>query len=426
MTSNNDFVSVYWNTVLCGEIRKINATTISFRYDATWIEKRLPAISFSLPVQSDWCAEDRSTNFFDNLLPEEDVRKSIARHEGFHQHDIFSFLKNKGQECAGALCIIPQNKSLSDYSNKGLEDITDKIASILTTRKKIIQEIKPLGIEIPTRISLAGAQDKLPVRIENGRMYVPHDLSPTTHIIKPDNNNFQGIVYNEFLCMRLASLSGLTVPQHNIIFVEDDIPLYVVERFDRKKQADGSITRIHQEDFCQALGINKDYKYQKAGWGFSYEDMVSLLFENNISNKEDAQIQFLESMVFNALVGNTDAHAKNFSILHKGNQATIAPLYDIVSSDIYSDIDSSLSIAIGTSYCRETLYRADWELFAKDLRLQKKVVFTKIEQVLQRIQHAQKEILQYIPENQQAHVVWDALNLVMQRNKELLEKSLCR
>ena len=228
----------------------------------------------------------------------------------------------------------------------------EELASIL----KELPKRPLLAGEEGIRLSLAGAQDKIAVRIEDGEICLPLGGAPSTHILKPAVERFEGVVFNEALCMKLAAEAGLpaaSVETRNV----DGMDYLLVERYDRIHQAgpdaEPVVDRLHQEDFCQARGIVPERKYQKEG-GPSLKQCFELLREVSSAPVIDLA-RLLEAVIYNYLAGNNDAHGKNFSLLYRGFgtadlEIRLAPLYDIVSTVYYPELSRDMAMKIGGEY----------------------------------------------------------------------------
>jgi serine/threonine-protein kinase HipA len=192
---------------------------------------------------------------------------------------------------------------------------------------------------------------------------------PSTHILKPqpDDDEYPDIAVNEYFCMRLADKCGLAVANVELI-TADTRPCLVVERFDR----DTGITptrRLHQEDLCQALRLTPDFKYQKPDWAIpSYAALAQLLDEHSLRPGAD-RLAGARAAVFNFLVANADAHAKNISLLHETSGIRLAPLYDVVCTGAYPDLNNELALGIGDEFDPLKIGAAQWSDLAYDFRL---------------------------------------------------------
>ena len=297
------------------------------------------------------------------MLPEASNRKVIARIFGISDKNDFAMLGQIGGECAGAVTILPVNTAIQAADNH-YRDLTDNELT------KILQDLpqRPLmagadGI----RLSLAGAQDKIAVRLDKAKMSIPLGNAPSTHILKPAIATYDGIVFNEALCMALAAEAGLAAAE-TTIGRTGDIDYLLIERFDRYPDEQGQTHRLHQEDFCQALGIPSEIKYQDEG-GPSLKDCFSLLRVASSTPVIDLRA-LLDAVIFNLIIGNHDAHAKNFSLLYLPDRSTrFAPLYDLVSTVFYPELTARMAMKIGAEGKSELVFPKHIERFAKDAGL---------------------------------------------------------
>lgn len=189
--------------------------------------------------------------------------------------------------------------------------------------------------------------------------------SATTHIIKPVNLNFPDLPRNEAFCMELARKTGLDVPDSELIKMGKH-ELFIVSRYDRQ-ESDHKVIRIHQEDFCQALGFPVSRKYQEGG-GPGFAQCRELIDEYLSDQGADARINLARIMVLNYLIGNHDAHGKNFSIIH-GKELRIAPFYDLVSTQVYPALDNKFAMAIGQTYKADRIKEHSFRLFVTDMNI---------------------------------------------------------
>jgi serine/threonine-protein kinase HipA len=290
-----------------------------------------PLLSLSLPLTNRQYSQGTVRPFLDGLLPEGEARKSIARDVGVGETDTFGLIRELGRDCAGAIVIQPMD-----------EDAPVR-PTILTAEKlepeeleTLVRELKsaPLGVGGRVRISLAGVQEKLVLtRMLDGSWGRPVDGTPSTHILKPEIAAYPETVENEAFCMRVAKHLGLDVANVETTVVGAR-KLIVVERYDRIIDDSGSVERVHQEDFCQATGTAPDLKYEENG-GPSLKRIASILEGVAIPGSLDT---LLRSVTVNSMIGNGDAHAKNFSLLHNPDGSLqLTPLYDLMSTLYYED-----------------------------------------------------------------------------------------
>jgi serine/threonine-protein kinase HipA len=290
-----------------------------------------PLLSLSLPLTNRQYPQGTVRPFLDGLLPEGEARKSIARDVGVGETDTFGLIRELGRDCAGAIVIQPMDEAAPIRT------------TILTAEKlepeeleTLVRELKsaPLGVGGRVRISLAGVQEKLVLtRMLDGSWGRPVDGTPSTHILKPEIAAYPETVENEAFCMRVAKRLGLDVANVETTVVGAR-KLIVVERYDRIIDGGGSVERVHQEDFCQATGTAPDLKYEENG-GPSLKRIASILEGVAIPGSLDT---LLRSVTVNSMIGNGDAHAKNFSLLHNPDESLqLTPLYDLMSTLYYED-----------------------------------------------------------------------------------------
>jgi serine/threonine-protein kinase HipA len=290
-----------------------------------------PVLSLSLPVTSRRYTQGVVRPFLDGLLPEGESRKAIARDVRIPERDTYGLISALGRDCAGAIVIQPADDPPPPVPTTGTAEPLSP-AELET----LVRELKsaPLGVGGRVRISLAGVQEKLVLtRMPDGSWGRPVDGTPSTHILKPEMATFPGTVENEAFCMRIAKHLGLQVAAIETTEIGGR-KLIVVERFDRIVDADGAVERVHQEDFCQATVAAPEMKYEEDG-GPSLRRIAGIVAS---VAAPDSLKRLLEAVTVNTLIGNGDAHAKNFSMLHTASGAlTLAPLYDLMCTLTYGD-----------------------------------------------------------------------------------------
>jgi serine/threonine-protein kinase HipA len=355
----NKHLSVYLHESRAGELTQDKHGRISFAYDEGWLESAsaLP-LSHSLPLRAEPFDGKECQGFFAGVLPEEDNRRLIAAILGISARNDFALLEQIGGECAGAVTFLPVESKLpaSDFEYQTLTE--DELGEILRELPK-----RPLMAgKRNVRLSLAGAQNKLAVFVDENGISLPLRNAPSTHILKPAIANFDGVVQNELFCMELARKLGLPtakVSKGN----SEGIEYLLVERYDRLRIAGGGTMRLHQEDFCQALGLPPYMKYQNEG-GPTLAQCFSLVREVSTSPAPDL-LNLLDAVVFNYLIGNNDAHGKNFSFLYKTvsgvRVAGLAPFYDLISTRFYEELSPKMAMKIGTKYLPQQVALRHWE-----------------------------------------------------------------
>jgi len=294
-------------------------------------ELGVPLLSLSLPLTGQRYPHGIVRAFLDGLLPEGDARQAIAREAGVSTDDTYGLIRAVGRDCAGALMISPDEEPAPPQPTTltaeplAEAEIADLVANLRSA---------PLGVGGRVRISLAGVQEKLLLtKMPDGKWGRPVDGTPSTHILKPEIARLPNTVENEAFCMRLAKHLGLSAASIETTLVNGR-KLIVVQRYDRVIHQDGSVQRLHQEDFCQATGVLPDKKYQEDG-GPALTRIAGIL--QAVAPAIDVEA-LLKAVVLNVLIGNGDAHAKNFSLLHHPPGVLgLAPLYDLMSTLYYGD-----------------------------------------------------------------------------------------
>ncbi|HEY4812263.1 MAG TPA: type II toxin-antitoxin system HipA family toxin [Solirubrobacteraceae bacterium] len=273
-----------------------------------------------------------------------------------------------GRDCAGAVRLVAADEALQALSAPG--SVTWLSEGEVAERLRELREDHTawLGREFTGQFSLAGAQAKTALLYENGRWGEPAGTAATSHILKPAVAGLDDHDLNEHLCLDAAGRAGLVVARTHVERFGDESAI-VVDRYDRRVR-DGQLSRIHQEDVCQALGLHPDRKYQRDG-GPGPADVVDLL--RNVMAPlaaDDAVWRFFDALVWNWLIAGTDAHAKNYSLLLAGGDVVLAPLYDIASALPYGVHERKLRFAmkLGGDY-RVYPERNTWDKAAKELAL---------------------------------------------------------
>jgi serine/threonine-protein kinase HipA len=342
------------------------------------LEAQMGCLSLSMPIRSAPYEGAVVRNWFANLLPEGRIKEVIAKRLRIPPSDDFALLAAIGGECAGAV-------SIGQDSATAADDETDLETLFYLAGDGAIDGAWALA-GAPHRLSLAGAQDKLAVvREPDGRLRLPRHDELSTHILKPDSSSLRGLRELEALGLRLAAHVGLNVIDCELANVGGRQAL-LLARYDRGANADGSPQRLHQEDFCQALGYPSEMKYQSQG-GPTLAECAALI-HTKASMGPKARQGFLDWVAFCALIGNADAHGKNLAILH-GAQATfsLAPLYDLVPTIAFSEreIDRTPALAIGNAHHIDQVDASDWDVFAHQTGYAPRFVRRRVADLAERI-----------------------------------------
>ena len=352
------------------------ATTLT--YADAWLAApdRFP-VSLAMPLQRGPLGSELVLPWLMNLLPEGEPLRAMTRAVGVAPEDALGLIAETGNDLAGALSIAPQQPR----GDPGYRPIPDADAL-----ERIIEELpaRPFLIgEEGVSMSLAGAQDKLPVAMIDGQIAVPINGAPSTHILKPDNPRLPGSVQNEALCMVLARRIGLNVAPVTT-GVAGARSYLLVERYDRTG-TDTEVHRLHQEDFCQALARPPAAKYEFNGTGTrgpSIADMFTLVRQHMTARDIN---RLLDAVILNIAIGNVDSHAKNYSILLGPGAPQLAPLYDLMSGLAWTNITQNHAQAIGGQRRGRHIYGRHWRRMAEVAGLAARGTVQRVGQVTTRL-----------------------------------------
>ena len=294
------------------------------------------------------------------------MRRLIARQFQVSGQNDFALLDHIGGECAGAVTFLEPGQALP-APNQG-DDVQwlsdEEVVAILDE----LPHRPMLAGKEGLRLSLAGAQDKLPVVFDGARLGLARNGTPSSHILKPAIHDVEDSVTNEGFCMALAEAMRLK-PAKSKVHAVLSRPFLLVERYDRIVDAQGHRQRLHQEDFCQALGVIPEMKYQNEG-GPDLAQCFELV--RRVTRPNAPQIlRLLDYVIFNALIGNHDAHAKNFSLLYRGKIPVLAPFYDTLSTAVYPTLTPKMAMKIGSKYKFSELQARHWLQFSEGVGLAK-------------------------------------------------------
>jgi serine/threonine-protein kinase HipA len=335
----------------------------AFSYERAWqgLRGAFP-VSLTMPLDESEVVPALFAPWAANLLPEAAQLTAVGRQLGVAPGDLIGLLSEIGRDTAGALSFgAPGAVSTEDWREVEGEAALERIIDELP-RKPF------LAGEDGVSMSLAGVQSKLAVAVDSsGRICIPLNRSPSTQNLKPDAEHLWGSVENEAFCLALARRCGLAVPGFTTGQAGKRSYL-LVERYDRRRVDDGW-RRTHQEDFCQALGRWPAAKYERNQTGTRGPSLVDLVeFARRHLGPRDL-LALLDLAVFNILACNTDAHAKNYSLLVRAGGAALAPAYDIMCAEPYENITRNLAMTIAGKNRGEHLKRRHWERFFREARL---------------------------------------------------------
>ncbi|MCC2097765.1 MAG: HipA domain-containing protein, partial [Hyphomicrobiales bacterium] len=255
-------LDVYYNHVLTGTLQQDQDGALIFGYQTDYLAMQdARAISVAMPLREEPYPDRITRSYFSGLLPDERARQRLAAALGVSAGNSFGLLEVIGGECAGALSLLPQGSAIPNTDRQPPEILTqERLAEIL----ELLRTRPLLGGEAGIRLSLAGAQDKLAVCVIDDQIALAKDGRPTTHIVKPFVPGLDASVENELFCMTLAARVGIAAPEVDK-GKAGATDFLLVRRYDRIDDTSGVIRRIHQEDFCQALSIPPELKYEDEG-----------------------------------------------------------------------------------------------------------------------------------------------------------------
>ena len=366
-------LAVFLDGVRLGTVTQSRGGALSLSYDEAYRSRPgATPLSLSMPLTAAEHPNRRISAYLWGLLP--DSPGALARlgsEHGVSANNPFSLLRHVGRDAAGAVQLMPDGEDAPDAAVRRGEvewlsddDFTELVENLATHA----DDWSPGRFE--GRWSLAGAQPKVALHRdpETGRWGIPRDSTPTTHIIKPVLPQYQQHHVNEFLCLGAAREAGLLAARTEIIETPR-VRALVSERYDRVRDASGRWRRVHQEDLCQALSVPPTLKYQTDG-GPGVAQIADLILRLGVEDRQISARRFLEALAFNVLIGGTDAHAKNYSMMLAGGRAQLAPLYDVASAaayDQYRRLVSPMRIGDHTYFLDVTV--KDWAKIGTRLRL---------------------------------------------------------
>lgn len=381
-------VSIERNGVMIpvGRISGIGTSDSQFKYSEENLrDQTATAISISLPLQDEPFTPTQTTNYFDGLLPEGFTRRSVAQWMHVGESDYLSILHGLGRECLGAICITEEGET----QEAAYEPITRQQVQALAAEGAA----KTSELVMKAHLSLTGASGKVGLYYasDNDAWYLPQGTAPSTHIVKQSHVRLDAIVTNEQLSLMTAARCGITIPHSFIINTgggaEHEV-LFATRRFDRVFPSQPIMVsglprplRLHQEDFAQALGIPAADKYEREQEAYM-KSMFDLLRKRSADPVAD-QIRLWDTIVFDYLIGNTDAHIKNFSLLYSADLKSIrlAPAYDIVSTTVYEQSTRDMAFHIGGDLSVDAITKDSFRRAAKEVGLGERMAMRRFDNI---------------------------------------------
>lgn len=370
-------LDVYLNDRKVGRLDDDNGS-LSFAYDLNYLSSLVrEPLSHALPFRSEPFRHNEIEPVLSNLLPDDIIRTRLGEILQIPRENTFALLKAIGGDCAGAISFFPSGVELGVTSSEEFRELTDDEAGkVLDNLEK-----RPLDIgEEGLRISGAGAQDKLIACVKKGRVYLPLNGTASTHIIKTEIRNYPGSVENEWYSMALASACGLSTAVSEIALIGGK-RRFISTRYDREIR-DNRIKRLHQEDFCQMLGVDPSRKYEALG-GPGIVSSYRLLRELSVTASNS--LEFIDRVIFNFLVGNGDAHGKNFSVIYRDGVALLAPMYDVMSTTVYPEVGKRMAMKIDEEYSFKWISIGKFMRMASKIGVSEKIMTREIDKIASKI-----------------------------------------
>lgn len=394
--NEGDRLDVYLHGGVAGALERRSQARLRFTYREEWVAAERQPLSLSLPVRREPYEHEECAPFFEGLLPEGDFLKAIARTLQVSASNPFQLLTELGGECAGAISMAPAEGPEPGRDPRSPRWLSaEELGGLLADlpRRPLIAAIDEVEDGGGFRLSLAGAQDKIGVLVERDQIGLSHGKPPTTALLKAPIPHVEESVANEAFCMQLAACVDLDAAAA-VPSVADSHEYLLVHRYDRSRESpDG---RVHQEDFCQALGLVPAVKYEKEG-GPAVADCAELIRRHCSAPARDITM-FLDALLFNFAIANYDAHAKNYSLLLDGpGSIRLAPFYDLISTVVFQGTDRKLAMRYGGENRPAYLRGRHLDRLAKDLGVKPALVRRRAADMRERLKAAVEEARLLLP-----------------------------
>jgi serine/threonine-protein kinase HipA len=417
----SDLLDVYLHGERAGTLERKSQARLGFLYSEAWVEEGRAPISLSLPIRQAPYDHEDCAPFFEGLLPEGEFLKAISRSLHVSAGNPFQLLAEIGGECAGAISVGPPGGPVPGRSKAPPRWLEDRELGKLLSDLPERPLLATIDEEDGFRISLAGAQDKVGVLFEEDRVGLSRGNPPSTHIVKAPIPGVPDSVANEAFCMALALHSSLEVAAAEPRTAADAEYL-LVTRYDRDsgQPPDG---RLHQEDFCQALGLVPAVKYENEG-GPGIADCGNLIRGHSGAPARDI-IALLQALLFNFLIGNNDAHSKNYSLLLDGpGSVRMAPLYDLLSIAAIAGTSRDLAMKYGGEKRVSYLRRRHLRRLADELAIKGPLVERHARSMIERVLPGVQDARRSLPTGFQGAEALDRVEGVISKRAERLQKAV--
>jgi serine/threonine-protein kinase HipA len=417
VTTVAETLFVHYQQQTVGELTLATSGLIEFKYRPEW--QRNPdafPVSISLPLGGNFDVQ-ASHNFFVNLLPEANVRQQICQSLQISQGNDFELLKAIGGDCAGALAItlsdraVTQDQRYEAVSERQLADWsigTPNAFSAVTGQDEV-------------RLSLAGAQDKLPVHIQDDGIFIPLGNTPSTSLMKFASPIYSHLPENETFVTMLAGAVGLPVVDIRLRPTKRSA-IAVIARYDRVLE-NGNYRRLHQEDFCQTLGIGAARKYEKEG-GPGLRQCAEIIRRHTSFPLVELQ-KLMQWTLFNLMVGNADAHGKNLSLLYVDRRRLqLAPFYDLVCTRNYKNISRHLAMSLGSVTDPDQIGAKQLHALADDLGMRPTVVTKAAASMSDQIQQTMPDVVARFADTFGPSPVLERIPIIIRKQLRRLKTTL--
>lgn len=374
---------------------------IEFVYD----ENTSAPISLSLPREGR-ATKSAAGRFLENLLPENPrARRWMAEAYRVDSLDTIDMLTVAGGDVAGGHVLLPANQEPTTE----LPELNPALERDIAARIRAVKDNSDAwtvqgAVE---RFSLAGTQGKFALAKVDGDWYWSNATVPSTHIVKPARTDLPGLEAVEATTLSLAVRTGVPAPPAEILTASDQTA-YIVERFDRASSDRTPLAhRVHTEDLAQSLRLTPDTKYDP-----TTHQIIDLLKVHDTA-AHTLQEAFLRQLAFNTLIGNADAHAKNYSLILRPEQVEFAPLYDAVPVSLYPQYDQQLAMRIAGVRYSQAVTAAHWRKFSRTAGLDTEWAMQTVADVAERMRRELATAWDALPEAQA-----DRLRTEMDRTTE--------
>jgi len=418
--------SVWYQERQVGTLLEDNHHTLRFAYAREWLQDGFP-ISIRLPL-ANGTQEVDAHSFFSGLLPEGHARQRICRQRGIDVQDDVGLLFAIGEDCAGALSILPGDAQPA-FEPAALDHLSEReLEQLILSQGQRVGEVTGE----PQRFSLAGAQDKLPVIYDATAYALPNRAHPSSHILKFET--VPGVCFAEYIANDMARRMGLPVVETDYLQSQtgdDSVPFLRIRRYDRRLDSAGERRRIHQEDTLQALGDFSILKYQRDG-GPSIGQVAELL-RAYAARPVEALARLRDWQIFNCLIGNWDGHGKNLALLYASGRTvpSLAPFYDLVAIEYLNLVRPGtyareMALFIGEHGAPERITRADWERFAHDLGMPPKRLLARLDELTTALPEIARQSRNAFAETHEDRAIHDRLLTSVERRCRWVRQSTLR